>query len=134
VKEIGRIAYLLLTTAARTAQFMSGIVMSYAASYGVGSANSALTTAALWFFGVNIVAWLIARRLFAGWWASALGLLGFFAAALPRLASPVCPGASSPCVISPGMYVVTLLAFAGIIAIAAILARTHRGARSSEDR
>lgn len=116
-------AYTAATALVRAGQFAAAFVTGYAASYGLQVGNAALMTSLQWLIAVNVVAWVLARRLLAGWWATALGLSGFFLLAIPRLLVPVCPAGAETCVVSPMTYVATVGAVLITAVVAVFLAR-----------
>lgn len=133
VIAVGRTAYTAVTALARGAQFLTAFVTGYAASYGIQLGNSALIVSLQWLVAVNLIAWLLARQVLAGWWATVLGLSGFFLLGLPRLLVPVCPAGSDTCVVSPFSYLVTLAALLVTATVAALIARRLREGRRREE-
>lgn len=134
VTSLRRAAYTTATALVRAAQFLAAFVAGYAASYGIHPGNSAVIASLPWLVAVNLVAWILARNVLAGWWASVLGLAGFFLLALPRLLIPVCPAGTETCVVSPLTYVVTGGALLVTAAVGILLSRRLFNERRRKER
>jgi hypothetical protein len=120
----GGILFFSLRLLLRALQLLAGFIAGFAAAHGFIPTNEMLIQGGVLVAITSAAAWLVERRLLAGWWATVLGFSATFVYMLSLLGIPECsdphfadvPGG---CVV-PGTHLISVVAL--LVAVVSVVA------------